>query len=262
MSRTSVANVFTIGIAASTTEALAELQTQWTTFKNTNKYLVTVTPLLADGTAVTEINPFKLAVLDGQTPNLNVVEYSLYDTNGIYTNNTLTTEYTPGEVKSNLGLYVKVVKCDFKSSYKFEASSLTAEVDREVIGAGKYLVGTDRFFTLVSNGTAVKRYLYGEVYAIELGKSFQNYIEFTTTGPCTIVMHAGSTGSSNTTSGFGVYTDNKGKTLASGVTAQSVTGIDTELTFNISAAGTYYIGYTESGRAGRILSIEVQYQAS
>jgi hypothetical protein len=75
-------------------------------------------------------------------------------------------------------------------------------------------------------------------------------------------MHAGSTGKDNTTAGFGIYTDNQGKNLATGVTAQSVTGTDTELTFNISAAGTYYIGYTESGRAGRILSIDVQYQAS
>jgi len=250
--------------SATNEEDITELQTQWTTFKNTNKYLVTVTPVLADGTAVTELETFKFAVLDGQTPNLDVVEYSLYDTNGIYTDNTFTTEYTLGEVKSNLELYVKVAKCELKSFYKFEASSLTAAADNEAFIAGNYLIGTDSFFKLVSNGTAVKRYsIYTEaVYAIELGKSFQNYIEFTTTGPCTIVMHAGSTSSSNTTSGFGVYTDNQGKTLASGVTAQSITGTDTELTFNISAAGTYYIGYTESGRAGRFISIDVQYQAN
>ena len=248
--------------AASTTEALTELQTQWTTFKNTNKYLVTVTPLLADGTPVTELKPFKLAVLDGQTPNLDVVEYSLYDTDGIYIDNTLTTAYTPGEAEKNQELYVKVAKCEFKGSYKFEASSLTATADNEAFIAGSYLIGTDRFFKLVSNGTAVKRYKDDAVYAIELEKKFSNYIEFTTAGPCTIVMHAGSTGKDNTTAGFGVYTDNQGKNLATGVTAQSVTGTDTELTFNISAAGTYYIGYTESGRSGRILSVEVQYQAS
>ena len=68
-----------------------------------------------------------------------------------------------------------------------------------------------------------------------------------------------STGSANTTTGFGIYTDT-GITLAPGTTSSDVTGTNAiELDYELSDAGTYYIGYTETGRNGRILSVEVSY---
>ncbi len=257
---TDKANNFKTQIAAATTkEDVEAIEANWNTFKTTEKYLVTVNPYTAANTAETAIAPFKIAALAGETPDLSVVEYSLYEVGEFYSDAALTTAYTPAAVNANTPLYVKVTKCEAKSTYSFKASDLTATADNEKFAAGSYLLGTDKFFTLVSNGTAVKRYKEEAVYAIELEKSFNNYIMITTTGACTIKMHAGSTSSSNTTSGFGVYTD-KGKTVASGTSAQTAEKTtDTELVFNISAAGTYYIGYTESGRAGRILSIDVIY---
>ena len=137
----------------------------------------------------------------------------------------------------------------------------TGKNDKDALAAGPL----NSYFTLVGNKATVRLNSdKTKVTSIELNKSFSSYIEFTTTGPATIVLGVASTGGTSTTTGFGVYTDTAGTTLATAKegAAANVAGeasgtAKKELTFTVSEAGTYYIGYTESERNGRIISITV-----
>ena len=115
------------------------------------------------------------------------------------------------------------------------------------------LIGTTATVRLASNGS--------KATSIELAKNLTSYVKVVLTGPATIVITASSTNDSNTTSGWGIFTDPDTKTLADGVTAQDVVGKDQTLTFTVNAAGTYYIGYTESQRNGRLQTITVTYNS-
>ena len=246
--------------AATTTDAVATAKGDWDTFVAANKYVVTVTPYTAADTVATGLTEYKVATLGG-TVDLSKISYSGYEVGKIYTNAALTNEFVATtEIAANTQLYVQVTEQAALSKYSFAASSLTAAADKEAI-AGSITAGDNNFFTIVSNGKATKRTSSsGDVSSIELDKSFAAYIMITTTAPATVKLTVASTGSSNTTTGFGVYTDTAGTTLAAGTTAGSATGTaGTELTFTLTAAGTYYIGYTESARNGRILSVEVSY---
>lgn len=119
----------------------------------------------------------------------------------------------------------------------------------------------DNNFELIGNNAATVRLSSdgSKATSIELGKNLAAYVKVVLTGPATIVIKASSTNDSNTTAGWGIFTDVTTKTLAEGVTAQDVTGKDQTLSFTITAAGTYYIGYTETGRNGRLQTITVTY---
>lgn len=151
------------------------------------------------------------------------------------------------------------------STFTWSADSISAtgKKDKDALAAG----ALDSFFTLVGTSATVRVNSAGtKVTSIELGKKFTSYIEFTVTGAATITIKAASTGGESTTTGFGVYSTHdtydpdKGTapTIVAGNTAQSASGTaGTDLTFTVSEAGTYYIGYTETARNGRILSVTV-----
>ena len=155
-------------------------------------------------------------------------------------------------------LTVKSIK---SFEWKSENISATGKTDKDALAAG----ALDSYFTLVGTSATVRVNSAGtKVTSIELGKNFSSYIEFTTSGSATITLEVASTGGSSTTTGFGVYSDNKGTTLATAKdgaaanTAGSASGTTaTTLTFTVNGAGTYYIGYTESARNGRIISVKV-----
>lgn len=151
------------------------------------------------------------------------------------------------------------------STFTWSAESISADgkKDKDPFAAG----ALDSFFTLCGSSATVRVNSAGtKVTSIELGKKFTSYIEFTVTGAATITIKAASTGGESTTTGFGVYSTHdtydpdKGTapTIVAGNTAQSASGTGgTDLTFTVSEAGTYYIGYTETARNGRILSVTV-----
>lgn len=151
------------------------------------------------------------------------------------------------------------------STFTWSADSISAagKKDKDPFAAG----ALDSFFTLCGSSATVRVNSAGtKVTSIELGKKFTSYIEFTVTGAATITIKAASTGGESTTTGFGVYSTHdtydpdKGTapTIVAGNTAQSASGTGgTDLTFTVSEAGTYYIGYTETARNGRILSVTV-----
>ncbi len=252
---------------AADADAVATVKTAWNTFVAADKYYVPVKAYTAANTAAEGVADAKMVIIEGtdaeKTAVLAAVSFDGYDLGDIYSDAGLTTKATIADVANGKTLYAAVTKQGEKTKYEFKAADLTSTTDNEKIAAGELKVGTDNAFTIVSDGNATYRVKESAVYAIELGKKFTSYIKVTLRDAATITVYAGSTNGTNKTTGFGVYTDTAGTTLAKDVTAVDVTGNGSapgqKLEFAIAAAGTYYIGYTESARGGRIFSITIDY---
>ena len=252
---------------ATTVDKVSEMKSAWESYLTAPKFSVPVKAYTAASTAATGVDDYKVIVTFTEpTYNsylLTKVSFDGYTVDGLYKDAALTQSIANEDIISGATFYAKVTKLEELSTYTFNVSDITATTDQDTFAAGNHQFGTQNAFTLVSDGAACQRVKNDAVYAIELGKNLTNYIKVTLRAGATITVNAGSTGSANTTSGFGVYTDVSTKTLASGTEAKSVTGNNNgpgeALTFTIASAGTYYIGYTESSRAGRIFSITINY---
>ena len=196
----------------------------------------------------------------------NEVTYKLYSDQG------LTTEVTDTAAFAQDGTVYAVLSCkgttktititvSFVQTFTWTSTQIAVENknDKDALAAGPL----DSFFTL--NGSAATVRINSDktkVTSIELGKSFKSYISFTVDGPAKVTLQVASTGGSSITSGFGVYANNDGTGIVSGNPGQATGTGATTLTYDISDAGTYYVGYTETERAGRIISITVEYLVS
>ncbi len=126
------------------------------------------------------------------------------------------------------------VKAETKN-YSFEASSLTAAADKEVVEEGTVL---GNVFKVV--GSVTKRVSSGAVKSIEVNKAETASLDFTVEGTATLTINVGSTGGSNTSivavKGVdGLVADKAGNKFT---TVTGTTGVDA--TYELSA-GTYSI---------------------
>ncbi len=98
--------------AIETAETVADVQTaqtEWTTFETANKYVVTVTPYSAAQTAISTLDAYKIAVVSGNTVSLTNMSYNGYISEGVYTNQDLTTEFaTTTTITADTQLYAKL----------------------------------------------------------------------------------------------------------------------------------------------------------
>ena len=138
--------------------------------------------------------------------------------------------------------------------FVFDSTTLTAEVDKEVIADG---TAYDDFFTFVGTGT-IKRWSSSKgVYAAEINKKSQSGIQFTIPEgaiDAKVVVSFASTGGSNLS--LLNILDSTGVALGANKEVTGTAAIDAEYALT---AGTYQIVAPSSDRGTRISKVVVTY---
>ncbi|MCD8326260.1 MAG: fibronectin type III domain-containing protein [Lachnospiraceae bacterium] len=141
------------------------------------------------------------------------------------------------------------------TDYLFDATELTASIDKEEIEAGTVV---NDYFMIV--GTVTKRLSSstGNVTSVEVAKNSGGAIEFTVDGTADVTLEMSSTGSSNES--VVALVDGNGDTVANSEGVETITGTSkVTMTYTDLAAGTYSVVSPESGfnRGARVYTIAV-----
>ena len=133
--------------AATTVDAITAAKTEWITFQNADKFVVTVVPYSAASTAVDGGKTFNVAVVSGNTVDLSKTEFAGYVVEGIYTSPALDTEFvSTTQITADTTLAAKV-RVSQKVTLKADSLAVTTEdiaIDSELI--------SDAVLTLVNKG--------------------------------------------------------------------------------------------------------------
>ena len=141
--------------AAETEEAVATETAKWTAFLAAEKPVITVKAYTAANTAAS-VDDYKLAVVSGETPDLSKTSFTGFlpfegSTFTFYTDEALTTTYTPAAVTAATTLFAKVKSSATVSSYNlsYEDFDTSATLNGQVANGFTITAGSST--TIASN---------------------------------------------------------------------------------------------------------------